>query len=115
MPQRVQNVIHARRDPVEMRWFRSGPGEFPARRSNSGSGNVEMDTRRLPAASAEFRQRKLNLFLDARRLTRASPQVVKLGTANVTATLHDNFADDRAVGLKHPFNTFAVRNFANSK
>src|SRR5690606_34343421 len=48
-------------------------------------------------------------FLDARLAAGEFAQVVQLGTAHVSTTLHLDVGDGRAVGLEHALHALAVR------
>src|SRR5690348_2256213 len=56
-----------------------------------------------------------DLLFDPRRLAGQVAQVVELGAPDITATLHRDVADGRAVGLEHALHTFAVRNLADGE
>lgn len=55
------------------------------------------------------------LFLNTGSLTGAITQVVELGTANITATLHFDAGDRRSVELERTFNTFTAGDLTNNK
>ena len=67
-------------------------------------------TDRCKCRPARFR---LELFLDTCCSTRQTAQIVELCTTYRTASLYLNFSNQRAVGLKHTFNTFTVRDFSH--
>ena len=57
----------------------------------------------------------VKLFLDSRRTTASLSQVIQLGLAHITTTLHGNRLNEWTMKLEGSLNTYAVRHLSQGE